>query len=365
MDDIQIFLNYLDGKYPEVFGLSIDKISILGDWCYWGDGKHPFQRLLDLYDSPISIRKGDGTPEVEGYIFDKVWFKTNDKKRFKDVRDFKMEFNPKRLNHEERTYLKDKILPLLKRVGFTRIDFAFDIETDISNYIYFEGKSPKKVAKYIGKNGKLETMYIGSRESDWHACIYNKKKEKMKELLKEQKSKENGKGKEYVADLTDWERKQLHKRIHWWRIEIRVRREKADPEISKKDLFQSLHLVEPSYIKTQSIQDQSLIYFLTNFPDKIEQMNYNPKKRAQEMLLNTSEFNLVTVLEIAYAQDFYKLEYELKEYLSCSQLKEHEASRIYMSDEKAAIANGKDIDVEKLSFSSNKALKNYHNHNIG
>src|SRR5690606_10410983 len=88
-----------------------------------------------------------------------------------------------------------KILPLLRNVGFTRLDFAFDVEADLADYIYFDGNSPKKVGKYIGKNGKLETMYIGSKESEWHVCIYDKKKEKMKELSKEERAL--AKGKEY------------------------------------------------------------------------------------------------------------------------------------------------------------------------
>lgn len=105
--------------------------------------------------------------------------------------------------------MKENILPLLKNVGFTRLDFAFDVEADLADYIYFDGNSPKKIGKYIGKNGKLETMYIGSKESEWHVCIYDKKKEKMKELLKEERALENGI--EYEADITDWEREQLQK----------------------------------------------------------------------------------------------------------------------------------------------------------
>ncbi|KAA9014569.1 hypothetical protein [Niallia endozanthoxylica] len=86
--------------------------------------------------------------------------------KYKNVRDFKIEFNPKRLNSNEEDYIKEKVLPLLRHVGFTRIDFAFDIEENLSDYIYYEGNSPKKVGKFIGKNGKLETMYIGSKESN-------------------------------------------------------------------------------------------------------------------------------------------------------------------------------------------------------
>lgn len=203
----------------------------------------------------------------------------------------------------------------MRNVGFTRLDFAFDVEADLADYIYFDGNSPKKIGKYIGKNGKLETMYIGSKESEWHVCIYNKKKEKMKELLKEKRAIENGF--KYDADLTDWEREQLQKREHWWRIEIRVRREKANPEITEDELFQSLHIIKSCYSNVKSIQDQALIYFLNHFPEKIEEMNYRPKQRAQSLLLNTSEFDLVSVLSLADAQHKHDLEVYLKGYIFC------------------------------------------------
>lgn|SRR5690606_19603314 len=357
MNDIQVFLNYLDGKYPDIFGVSIDKISLLGNWSYWS-GKHPFQQLLDSIDSPISISKGNKTPEIEGYIFDKIWFKTNDKKRFKSVRDFKLEFNPKRITFNEDSYLKEKILPLLRNVGFTRLDFAFDVEADLADYIYFDGNSPKKVGKYIGKNGKLETMYIGSKESEWHVCIYDKKKEKMKELSKEERAL--AKGKEYDADLTDWEREQLQKRKHWWRIEVRVRREKADPEITKDELFQSLHIVKPCFSNVESIQDQALIFFLNHFPEKIEEMNYRPKKRAQALLLNTSEFDLVSVLRLAYVQHRHVLEVQLKDYLSSATLQAYEVEQIYTEDEKLAMKQGEELEADNLTFSSNYELRRFH-----
>lgn len=82
MNDIIVFLNYIDGKYPEVFGVSIDKVSILGNWCYFS-GYHPFQTLLDTINTPISICKGDRTPEIEGYIFDKIGLKQTIKRSLK------------------------------------------------------------------------------------------------------------------------------------------------------------------------------------------------------------------------------------------------------------------------------------------
>lgn len=255
--------------------------------------------------------------------------------------------------------MKENILPLLKNVGFTRLDFAFDVEADLADYIYFDGNSPKKIGKYIGKNGKLETMYIGSKESEWHVCIYDKKKEKMKELLKEERALENGI--EYEADITDWEREQLQKRKCWWRIEVRVRRDKADPEITEDELFQSLHIVKPSFSNVESIQDQALIYFLNQFPEKIEEMNYRPKKRAQALLLNTTEFDLISVLRLAYAQNKHKLEIQLKEYLSSASLQTYEIEQIYTVDEKIAMKQEKEIEANRLTFSSNNKLLRFHN----
>ena len=180
----------------------------------------------------------------------------------------------------------------------------------------------------------------------------------MKELLKEEKAIEDGK--EYIADLTDWEREQLQNRKHWWRIEIRVRRDKAHPEISENEMFQSLHLIKPSFSNTKRIQDQALIFFLNSFPEKIEEMNYKAKKRAQELLLNTSDFDLVTVLRLAFAQNMYKLEIELKDYLSSSSLQEYETEQLYTLDEKVSMQHGKELDINKLTFSSNYNFRLHH-----
>lgn len=355
--EVEFFLDYLDGKFPVVFGVSIDKVSLMGNWCYW-KGKHPFQKLVNLPGSPISINKGNNTPEAEGFIFNKIWFKTTDKRKFKDVRDFKLEFNPKRLNSNEEEYLKEKILPLMRHVGFTRLDFAFDVDADLSDYIYYEGNNPKKIGKYFGKNGNLETMYIGSRESEWHVCIYNKKKKKMKELLKEERAVKNGV--DYLADLTDWEREQLEKREHWWRIEIRVRRDKATPEISEDDLFQSLHIFNPCLNNAKRIQDQALLYYLINFPEKLKEMNYRTKQKAKALILNASEFDLITVLRFAFGHHRPKLEKHLKSYLSASSLQLYDIEQLYTVDEKISMLSGVDIETNNLTFSSNIQLKKFH-----
>jgi len=353
MDDLHVFFNYLDDVYPEVFNVSIDKISLMGNWVYWKDA-HPFQHLINKKDSPISIYKGNGSSEVEGYIFESLWFKTNDKTRNPSIREFKLEFNPKRLTSKEEDYLKGKILPLLKHVGFTRLDFAFDIEEDLSTYLYFDSKNPRKVGKFIGKNGKLETLYIGSKESEWHVCIYNKKLEKMKELKKEENTKS------LKANLTDWEREQLTKRKHWWRVEVRVRQDKADPEISEYELFQSFHLIRPNFESSNRIQEQALIYFLTRFPEKIQQMNYRTKKKALSLLINSSEYDLVPFLRLSFFQKQRHLEYQLKDLLSSSQLYEYDVEILYTVREKQAMEQGERLKLEKLTFSSNPLLKTYH-----
>ncbi|MCI2253591.1 replication initiation factor domain-containing protein [Domibacillus sp. PGB-M46] len=348
--DIQMFFDYhFNDMYPRVFNVSIDKVSLMGNWMYW-KGLHPFQQLINADESPIDIHKGANTSEIEGYLFQKIWFKTNDRKRNKDIRDFKMEFNPKRLTEDENVYLKWSVLPLLRQCGFTRLDFAFDVEEDLSNYIFFDSKNPKKVGKYIGKNGQLESLYIGSRESEWHVCIYDKKKEKQKELKKEERYENEGK--DYVADLTNWERKQLQIRKHWWRIEIRVKRSKSKEVLSEHEMFQSLHIIKPNFSTAKRVQDQAMIYFLTNFPEKIQHLESRSKKRAQQLLLNNSEFDLVNILKLVYAGHLHELDVQLKDYLSSTALYEGDIHKAYTNYEKHLIKNGEVIEVENLSFAS-------------
>lgn len=63
-------------------------------------------------------------------------------------------------------------------------------------------------------------------------------------------------------------------------------------------------------------------------------MNYKAKKRARELLLNTSDFDLVRVLRLAFARNRNKLETQLKDYLSSSNLQEYEIEQLYTFDEK-------------------------------
>lgn len=160
-----------------------------------------------------------------------------------------------------------------------------------------------------------------------------------KNLINSEKGKENGI--DYKADLTDWQREQLLKRTHWWRVEIRVRRDKANAEISEEELFQSFHLVKPCFETSNRIQEQALIFFLTVFPEKIQQMNYRTKKRAEDILINSSEFDLVSVLRLAFVQNQHKLEYQLKDYLSSTHLHQYDVDILYTSDEKLGNPTGR------------------------
>lgn len=75
---------------------------------------------------------------------------------------------------------------------------------------------------------------------------------------------------------------------------------------------------------------------------------------------NSSEFDLVSVLRLAFVQNQHKLEYQLKDYLSYTSLKEYDINILYTSDEKLAMKQGENLDVDNLTFSSNYKLKLHH-----
>lgn len=166
----------------EIKGINLDKITIVGHLD--SDMSYGLQSVLN--EPHVRIKGVPMTGYVEGQFFfygyeEAVYYCYDElNASVMGKRNFRMEFNPSKITSEQTEWLKDKIIYILDEVGVTRLDIAFDCDFDLSLFDY-EFKHALKKHVITGRNGKVETIYFGSRNSNNYYRIYNKKEE-----LKEQ-----------------------------------------------------------------------------------------------------------------------------------------------------------------------------------
>ena len=168
----------------EVKGCSIDKLTIVGELKT--DLEPLFQNVINdsrhvyLSKSMTSLAEGKFFNDLDNSIyfsFDAI------RGKLLERRNFRMEFNPSKINSEQSVFIKKEIMPLLTDVGFSRMDIALDVSEDLSNYhIEITGR---KRGIYLGRDGSLETLYIGTRRSNVMIRLYDKKKQLLEEEKKE------------------------------------------------------------------------------------------------------------------------------------------------------------------------------------
>src|SRR5699024_10645971 len=71
-------------------------------------------------------------------------------------RNMRVEFNPNNLSDEQKKMIFDLFVSKMKNVGFSRIDIAFDVKKDLSDfYVMFD--TPTKSTNFYGVDVKVET----------------------------------------------------------------------------------------------------------------------------------------------------------------------------------------------------------------
>lgn len=276
-----------------IFNLSIDNITMM---CHMDKkSKEKFQKMI-YTDNQIKLHK-EGY-EVTGMICEKIFFSINS--RFKNTKEFRIEFNPNNLTELETDYLKQKILPLVKNPHLSRLDVAFDCDFDLSNCNYIQENSPKKKTIIEGKNGKIETIYFGVRGSEEQIRIYNKKIQ-MEEVLEEK---------------TDLE--------HWWRVEFQFRKEYKTglTHVNRDDeLFKNLRIVQFNLPEIKNIETLGLVML---FKENEHLMNTHikdsrTKTKYKKLLLECSEVDITEEFEKKYKQKKSDLHYQITQWLSACQ----------------------------------------------
>ena len=160
----------------EIREIKMDKLTILGNMKK--EMESSFQMLLDSV-SHVKIDQAY-TSFVKGQFFftdeNSIYFEYDGvNSSVMNKRNFRLEFNPSKLDDDKKYFMKKHVLALLTDVGFSRVDLAIDFDVNISNY-QFEITGRTKTFIHA-RDGELATMYIGSRSSKVMMRIYDKKRQ--------------------------------------------------------------------------------------------------------------------------------------------------------------------------------------------
>ncbi|NRD80043.1 hypothetical protein HPT25_22150 [Bacillus sp. BRMEA1] len=311
MVDLNKWLNLLDNPIPIKCNVSIDRIALMGNFTY---GSHLlFQKMVTseslVEGNPLIVIENGITKYPKGKIFNDITFIFTNKEKFKNSRDVKFEFNPNKLSIEQITYFKDKILPLVKNVGFTRIDIAFDIETKLSDYMIIQNNKVRKIHLIIGNDGNIETYYIGSRESDYMVRIYDKVKEIKNRLNKGEK-------------ITTYEEKIIASNSPLWRIELELKGDSDSIKAyldSPEDILQGIQFIKPDWKMVTKQKERSMVKLFIDAPEEFSNLkNTNSIKKYKDLLSSVSPYDLTDLLIQRYSICQDDLMENLKEYINSS-----------------------------------------------
>lgn len=267
----------------EAFDVSIDKLVACGARSYSFElddyleetsflkyrsiAKYPYREFFAMLDgSNIQVAEIEQT-------------------RKGNLKDLRVEFNPtkKSFNVEHA-----KMLRTLDNPHFTRIDVAFDFEVDMSSWRWIDLQA-RPQRHYYGRNGKLETVYVGGKDSNIIYRIYNKAEE----------SKKNRKKNNEEFDFEDKGKK------YWWRIEVQFRRESAqtffeniDTDINIfDDVFPVAHYFDNDESKWDDflksgldVKDRAMLHYLIDFPESFAELSPNTRSKYKKMMKSVSSY---------------------------------------------------------------------------
>ena len=202
---------------------------------------------------------------------------------------------------------------MLSNTGFSRIDVAFDTVISLNELLYIE-RVPKKRNLHIGKDGVLETLYLGVRGSNVVIRIYDKLKETLDAIAKNERrifAITNDKGYMQNDLLQEQEekclceneklKKSIAERDTWWRLEFELRREALRLDV---DLFSGLSMLKPKINKENvpKVQDRAMLSYLIENPEEWDELSRPTKAKYKQMLnaISEEENNFVYLFKEVY-----------------------------------------------------------------
>lgn len=270
---------------PTIHKISIDKLRIMCDFNigFIGD-------LVSTKDRNLVFEHNEDFSVFYGHYIDedmnKLAFGYDKYKAISTKsRNLWIEFNPNKFQDFE---LLEKILfQYCNNASATRLDLAFDIETDLSNYKVHE-ETPVSERLFLGRTKRLETRYLGSPNSDLQIRIYNKK-------------------------LELWEKGRIEiDQELLWRFEIQLKTKKIHD--LKKSLDNVLFYL-PDYEQVETVQQKAMLFYLNENPNAWSEIDPKTKTRYRKMIKETQDFFISEIMKKELYLQTDRLIYELNNYL--------------------------------------------------
>lgn len=175
---------------------TIDGLTFLGDFANT-DSQLQLEKYLER--NQLLDRRSAKTPYRYQYHLPNKAGVVQFAEQGLGVKPVRMDFNPKRATDPETKRLYVQIIRHLKYIEVSRVDCAFDYEEDLQGVRWMDLEGQKEQEWRFGKKMDLQTVYVGSRNSNYMIVMYNKAEEqRVKEKL--------------ALDGDDEQ---------WWRIEVR------------------------------------------------------------------------------------------------------------------------------------------------
>ena len=206
----------------------------------------------------------------------------------------RIDFNPNKIGQFLKIDLKDFIRMMFEDPHFSRADVACDIVNVPDDYVnQYRISDAISFRPYFGQSGDLETAYWGARSSERQVRLYNKRLEQTKK-------------KEVLPENLDY----------WWRLELQLRRSKADEWVSivhsTLDSFYS-----PKYIPLDmKATDKVMLMGLHADPQLMSQLAVRTRQKYRKLAKEVAkEDELTQHLKASFSESVEQLDKELNNWL--------------------------------------------------
>ena len=250
---------------------SIDKLCILGEFI-----------SVDMFYIVLNYLKNLATAKLVPIQQDFYMFSYSIENlgfvqlnRVGNKTSFRCEYNPNLITREGTDILNFLLSHLkankkidgyeLEYIHFSRIDLAIDLYNyDIKNYTIIDTGSRKK-AYFYDRNNNLETLYIGSTNSNKVIRIYNKAVEQKLE--------------DQISD--------------WWRFEVQLRDNYIGRYLTDTiNCFKNIYVFKYQTILESDLFEKLIIEGLLHNMNYLSQMSKNTKAKYRKKIRNLELLSL-------------------------------------------------------------------------
>lgn len=232
--------------------ISVDRLTVCGN--LFGDLEGFYSRTAEIekkgfakYPYRDSIHFQDGSvlqiAEVESV-------------RSGKIKELRYDFNPNKKKYEK---LHMSVIRMMKEIHLTRADIAFDVyDVDMSRWKWIDSKGRPYNVYYSGDN-KIETWYVGGKDSETRIRIYNKAKERKKEG------------------------------VIWWRVEVQLRANTArvfGESLGKISVnpFQNVTPVVDGNFPELDIKQRAMVNYLISYPSGFGELSGKTRKEYKQLI---------------------------------------------------------------------------------